>query len=137
MAAIGVDFAWDIGCDPDVLERGRPKGDLRQVEGEAPVNYDLQEQEQDVTIRLEGRVTYADHAHFRDIINRVRGASAPRVVVDLAGVEFIDSAGLGMLLMMRDTAEAREATVVLRGAQGQVARIIAASKFESLFTLES
>ncbi len=100
------------------------------------MNHDCQEQDGQLSVRLQGRVTYADHAQFRQIINQVRGATAATVVVDLAEVEFIDSAGLGMLLMMRDTAESRSASVVLRGAQGQVARIIAASKFESLFALE-
>lgn len=87
------------------------------------------------TAKLAGRVTYADHPAFRDIVTRIRASHAPSVVLDLAAVEFIDSAGLGMLLMARDAAAERKAEVAIAGAQGQVRRVILSSKFDKMFQL--
>ena len=57
-------------------------------------------------------------------------------VIELSGLDFIDSAGLGMLLIVRDAAAAHSAKVVLRGAREQAKRLIQVARFDSLFTVE-
>lgn len=87
-------------------------------------------------IVLAGRLTFADHAGFRDLIALLNEASVKRFVFDLNKVEFVDSAALGMLLLARDTAAGRSIQVVLRGAKDQVKRIMEVARFDTLFTLE-
>lgn len=100
------------------------------------MQYESAERNGVIDVTLHGRITYSDHPSFRNVIAQVRESSAQKVVFDLSDVEFIDSAGLGMLLMVRDTATQRKAPVVLRRPRGQVARIFSSSKFETLFTIE-
>jgi anti-anti-sigma factor len=70
-------------------------------------------------------------------MNRLFATASVPIVIDLAKVEFIDSAGLGMLLIARDEASKASRQLTLRGPQGQVKRMFAVTRFETLFAIES
>ena len=57
--------------------------------------------------------------------------------INLSELEFIDSAGLGMLLIARDKVRSVEGKIVLKGAQGQVKKMLDLGHFERLFQLDS
>lgn len=85
---------------------------------------------------LSGRLTFAASVDFRAIVDRLAAGHAAEVVVNLGDTEFIDSAGLGMLLVARDAVVGRGGTICLRNARGQVARMLDLAKFEDFFTIE-
>ncbi|HLL20638.1 MAG TPA: STAS domain-containing protein [Kofleriaceae bacterium] len=58
-------------------------------------------------------------------------------VVDLCGVDYIDSAGLGLLLLLREHAGGDGTRVSLRGAKGQTRDVLLLAKFERMFKLEA
>lgn len=89
-----------------------------------------------VTYHLKGRFTYSDHTSFRGILAAIGTSGTRRIVFDFAPLEFIDSAGMGMLLLVNDTARKAGVSLVLKGATGQVERLFAGQKFAALFTLE-
>lgn len=91
----------------------------------------------DTSVSLSGELTFTDHAAFLEITSRLFGTQSGSVVVELSKLEFIDSAGLGMLLIARDAAKNANRSMVLRGPQGQVKRMFAVTKFDSLFTVEA
>lgn len=90
-----------------------------------------------LSVRLAGQFTFSDNAQFRDIIKELDAPSLASVQLDFSGVEFIDSAGLGMLLLLRDECQSRNIKLSLVAAHGQVERIFLISKFDQLFTLVS
>lgn len=90
----------------------------------------------DSIVSLGGDFTFTDHAAFLEIMNRLLGTAAAPLVIDLAQLEFIDSAGLGMLLIARDEASKAQRQLALRGPKGQVMRMFAVTKFNTLFTIE-
>lgn len=100
------------------------------------MEYETLEKNGIIHVTLRGRITYADHPSFRNVMSQLANSSATRLEFDLANAEFIDSAGLGMLLLVRDAAAQRKATVVLKGPKGQVQRIFASNRFESLFAIQ-
>ncbi|MBI5121151.1 MAG: STAS domain-containing protein [Rhodospirillales bacterium] len=85
---------------------------------------------------LTGRLTFADHNGFRSIIAMFQEPGSRRFVLDLSAVEFIDSAALGMVLLARDTAISKGISLILKGAKGQVRRIMEVAKFNKLFAME-
>lgn len=87
-------------------------------------------------LSLSGEFTFADHAAFLEVTARLFASSASQVTLNLARLDFIDSAGLGMLLIARDEVKKRDRKLVLRAPGGQVKRIFAVTKFETLFTVE-
>ena len=88
-------------------------------------------------VALSGELTFADYVTFRTVADRLLKVSEPAIVIELSQLEFIDSAGLGMLLIARDEALKTNHNVILRNPQGQVKRVFAATRFESLFTIEN
>ena len=90
------------------------------------------------TVGLSGRFTFGDHTAFRDVLtNQVETiTNGEQLTFDLSGVEFVDSAALGMLLLARETANRNAGGIVLRGATGQVQRMLDVSRFNLLFTIE-
>lgn len=101
------------------------------------MQYETDERPGVMEVKLQGRVTYADHPSFRSIMSRLNESAAQKLIFELNAVEFIDSAGLGMLLIVRDTADQKKTEVILRHPRGQVQKIFSSSKFETLFTIEA
>jgi len=91
----------------------------------------------DGSVSISGEFTFSDNVAFRDLTARLLQMPGPRIVIDVAQLAFIDSAGLGMLLIVRDEAEEVSRKLVLRGAQGQVQRMFAVTRFDTLFTVEA
>jgi HptB-dependent secretion and biofilm anti anti-sigma factor len=87
-------------------------------------------------VSISGEFTFIDHLAFREIANRLFETGDKPVVIDLSQLQFIDSAGLGMLLIARDEAKKANRGLTLRGPQGQVERMFAVTKFNTLFTVE-
>lgn len=82
-------------------------------------------------IQLRGRLTFQESAWFRQVIEGI-GDPAMAVELNLAAVDFIDSAGLGMLLVLR---ESLSGPVTLVTAGGQVARMLNLACFSDFFQL--
>lgn len=89
------------------------------------------------TMRFSGRFTFADHDGFQKVVTHISTARKGDVTLDLGGLEFIDSAGLGMLLMAREVAEEKGVRMVLRGAKGAVARMLEVTCFDTVFAIQA
>jgi len=84
------------------------------------------------TVRIFGRFD------FRCVKEFQAGLTQPqtRWVVDMLEVDYVDSAALGMLLLLRDHAgEGRRVT--LRNARGQPREVLLMAKFDRMFQLEA
>ena len=84
---------------------------------------------------LRGRFTFADNKDFREIVSSIRGNGCQRCVIDMSGLEFIDSAGLGMLLLVRDAATDGNVALTLRSPQGQVKKMLDIAKFGEILNI--
>jgi anti-anti-sigma factor len=87
-------------------------------------------------VSMTGEFTFADHPVFHGILRQISDGRARPIVFDVSGLEFIDSAGLGMLILAREEARKLGSTIRLRGPKGQVKRIFAVTKFDALFAVE-
>jgi anti-anti-sigma factor len=94
-------------------------------------------QQNDARVNIGGEFTFADHVAFREVTNRLLQAKDATIVVELSQLQFIDSAGLGMLLIARDEASKAGRSLVLSQPQGQVKRMFTVSKFDELFTIQA
>jgi HptB-dependent secretion and biofilm anti anti-sigma factor len=87
-------------------------------------------------VRIAGEFTFTDHASFKSMIDRLLEGNSPSVTMDLGQLKFIDSAGLGMLLLARDAFGKADRKLVLRAPSGQVKRMFGLTKFDTLFSVE-
>lgn len=86
-------------------------------------------------IVLQGHFDFNSHREFRDAVDRALKESAPEIKVDLAGVDYLDSSALGMLLVLRDKAKGAGKSVALTNARGAVKQVIEIANFGKLFLL--
>lgn len=99
------------------------------------MDFQLQRTGDEDRICLAGRLTFAQHESFREVVTSLDGLGRA-VVLDLSGVEFVDSAGLGMLLVARDHVAGRGGRVTLRNANDQVGRMLALARFGDFFLID-
>ena len=70
---------------------------------------------------------------LRAEVQELRRAGAGRVVLDLAGVEFMDCAGLGSLLVLRNDAKRAKQSLTLLPGPPPVQRLFALTATRGLF----
>ncbi len=83
-----------------------------------------------VLFRMSGHFTFHDNPLFRQVMDTITSASYPEVMLDVAGIGFMDSAGLGMLLLAREEARKTGHTrLTVSGANGQVHKLFEITRF--------
>lgn len=88
----------------------------------------------DVTLlRLRGKLDAVTAPAFEQQVRALVEGGAVRLVVDLAGLEYISSAGLRGLLLLSKLVKARAGRACLAGVEGNVRAVFEMSGFTSLF----
>lgn len=89
-----------------------------------------------VTIRLQGRFDFNTHREFRACIEEaLKIPLSHKVLIDLGAVDYLDSSALGMLLILRDKAQAASKAVALTNCRGSVAQVLEIANFGDLFPI--
>lgn len=90
-----------------------------------------------IEARMRGRLEFTDHDRLREIVRLLESDSVKRLVIDLKELEFIDSAGLGMLLIMQEEAEQRNVKLIVRNPRNDVKRSIDLARISEIVTIEN
>ena len=82
-----------------------------------------------------GRLTGQDGDGVRDLIAEVKRGADRRCVIDLTGLDFIDSAGIGMLLVVNGEAVAADKAIAMLVAEGQVKKVVTLTRISMIIPL--
>ena len=85
-----------------------------------------------LAIKVDGRFDFSAHDEFREAYG---GSSAEHYVVDLAGVEYLDSSALGLMVLLREHAGGEAANVEIINCSTDVRRILTIASFHRLFQI--
>lgn len=88
------------------------------------VQYRKEQERHFARLVLTGRFTSQDAAPVRQAIADVKGGPERRHLLDLTGLEFIDSTGIGLLLVMNGEALSAGKALSLLCAPGQVRKAV-------------
>lgn len=99
------------------------------------MEYTLSQQDDHCVLDMRGTFTFSDNANFRKFISGIHNAKYTRVVLDFRQLEFIDSAALGMLLLLHDEAKKHNAHVRISDAGGQIKKMLQLSNFDEIFEI--
>ena len=89
-----------------------------------------------VVVVLNGRLTLGDELEdFRAEMGRVLASGNTRVAIDLREVDYIDSSGLGCLVMQHTRAEKAGGVVVLFGLKKRQIELMIITKLATVFRL--
>lgn len=89
-----------------------------------------------VIVGVRGDVDVSTSPRLRDELHGAIGSGASRVVVDMAGMDFIDSAGLGVLIGSLKRAREQGVELVLSNLQTSPRKVIAITGLDDVFTLD-
>jgi anti-anti-sigma factor len=88
-----------------------------------------------LTIKLSGRFDVSLHKSFSDSYKDKIG-SISRVIVDMGNVEYIDSSGLGMMLVLRERIGGDDAKIDIVNVSPGIKKILETTNFDRLFNIE-
>ena len=84
-------------------------------------------------VDLNGRLTFDEHATCRKLIGELTADESNNKIINLSNLEFIDSAGLGLLLRIQDACSKSGQTLSLKvPADGQVQKMLQVARFDQL-----
>lgn len=86
---------------------------------------------------LHGRLTFETYPSMRETLDGILQHRAPRHIIDVSALQYIDSAGLGMLLIASEEMKRANKTLVLRAAAGQVRRVLEVTRMDMLMAIEN
>jgi len=109
---------------------------LQTQEGAPVVSMDLSTRESDgkAVVALRGELDVADAASVAAALVAV-AARAPEIIVDLAGLEFIDSSGLAALVLARVQARRGGGDLLLAAPHDQVLRFLTVTRLADVFSV--
>jgi anti-anti-sigma factor len=87
----------------------------------------------ELVIKVAGNFDFSIYKDFREAYQK--GDQSTRYLIDLQGADYMDSAALGMLLVMRDFAGGDSANITLKNYSESLARILQIAHFDELFNL--
>lgn len=88
-------------------------------------------------LNLEGRFDFHSHRDFRTAYEApLSKPEIKEIVIDFGHVDYLDSSALGMLLLLREKAEAGGKKVRLANISGAVKQVLEIANFGKLFTIE-
>jgi len=93
---------------------------------------EVTEQDGGTTLRLSGRLIYAETAAFKDAV-KCRMPRMKRIVLDLTDLTFMDSSGLGAIVSLYVSAKAADCELGLINLNKQLRELLRFTRVLSLF----
>lgn len=110
-----------VGCTP---ARGRPGRSSTRRRNPAGLP-DVPPGVTTTVLELVGHLDLDSRAAFDEAVDGALAEGATWIAIDLAGLEFVDATGIGVLVGARNRAMGSGADLVVRGARGGVRRVLA------------
>ncbi len=86
-------------------------------------------------LSLQGEVDVANSQRVRDAALSLLGSGVKKLVVDLTKTEYLDSAGLGILVGLLKRVKESDLKMIIAGAQPQVQRLFEITKLNQVFPM--
>ncbi len=86
------------------------------------------------TIKVKGQFDFSQHNEFRKAYQNL-SLEGGEYVIDLAETDYLDSSALGMMLLLKEHADATSCKVKIQNARDEIQEILQIASFDKLFTL--
>ena len=100
------------------------------------MEFAVQETDNQTVFQFSGRLTFSDHSVFHKLIQE-HFKSSRTYVFDLQGLEFLDSSGIGMILIANDRAQECGGKLAVKGISGQVESVFKVAKLNDIVSVIS
>lgn len=100
------------------------------------VSSEFSEIENTLNINIDGRFGYDCHQDFTLAYKQLSQAAAKKFIIDLSRASYMDSAALGMLLVLRERVGGDRSDITLTGANREIQKVLDIANFEKLFKIK-
>jgi anti-anti-sigma factor len=87
-------------------------------------------------VHLSGKLTCQDNDAFSSVLNVINRGHGNAIVMDLSGLDYLDSFGIGLFLVARDEARQHGNTLSFRKLKEPVRRIFTLANLSGILTVE-
>jgi anti-anti-sigma factor len=101
------------------------------------MDYQIQDVGEVREIAISGDLTFVDSPAVIELIGALDGTGCKEFVLALGELESIDSAGLGMLILLNDAAQEKGARLSIRNPKGQVKTMLEVTEFGDVIPIEA
>lgn len=89
------------------------------------------------TIVLPSKFNFSYHKNFTDQYGKaLESSSSEPIVLDFSNVEYLDSAALGMMVLLKKKADAKNIEVSIVNAHGAALDVLKIANFQNLFSIK-
>ena len=88
-----------------------------------------------VILELTGDLTYANREQFKTVVEAIREKGCRHLILNMAGVRFVDSSGLGLLALVSQHFTLSQGTVSMVQPQSHVREIMTLANITQLIPL--
>ncbi len=89
----------------------------------------------EAVVSISGRFDFSTHGEFRQVLDGLRAARFSKYTVDMGAVDDMDSAALGMLLLLRDAVGGEKTDVHLVRCRAEIREMLKMANFQDLFRI--
>lgn len=86
-----------------------------------------------ITIYASGKLVFSDHYLIRSIVENA--INYKNIIIDMTNLDFIDSAGLGMLIIINETLNGSGGSLSILNPKGQVVRVFKTAKMYEILNI--
>jgi anti-sigma B factor antagonist len=97
------------------------------------MNISTDTQDNVVTVKVEGDITARDCEHFRERLLEEAARKPAVLILDLSGVPFIDSSGLGVLVGVKGQLKKYKTELVLKNLTPDVIKVFHLTRLSRIF----
>ncbi len=101
------------------------------------MKYQLTTEPDGLRIGLQETLGFKDHQEFRRLLSDVIERKPSRVKVDLSALSMVDSAGLGLLVILNERVKQVGGSVMLSRPNEDVKRLLCIVEFDKLFAIDA
>lgn len=94
------------------------------------------EEQNQVTVTLSGSIYVEDAAGLRERLIDYIDKGYNRFLINVAGVDYIDSSGLGVLVAIHKRAVQNHGKVIIKGLNGMVKELFELTRLNKVFELQ-
>ena len=91
--------------------------------------------EQRATIHIANHFTFNDSSNFHQCLNKVFARNAQELTIDLSRLQFMDSSGIGMLIVTDTECAKHEVRLQLHNPKGEVKKILQLTRLYERFNI--
>jgi len=102
---------------------------------ESAMRYEIRKAQGVTEIALKGGMSFSDHRAFQEMMAEFDGPAGHQVVFNLSELEYVDSSGLGMLLIADTKAKKKSLKFRLQSPKADVRRVIDLGKLDRVFDI--